>query len=165
MNRVTSYLLISILAVSASACRTAPIPNFEPLKVPPHLTSQQVELAIIAGILNKPPPPGYDPTRPMSDEEFQRLLWEHFLRDARGRSWFPDSVAPGIVYASVNTRGYSLRVALEFNQSTIETRIISSENLSQSDSRIHKRALQWISRLHDHIRRELGRLALSGGAA
>ena len=133
--------------------------------VPPGLTLQHVELAIIAGILNKPPPPGYDPTQPLSHEDFQRLLWEHFLRDAQGRSWFPDSVEPGIIHASVNTRGYSLRVALTFNQSTIETRIISSENLLQSDSRIHERALQWIARLHDHIRRELGRLALFRGAA
>ena len=165
MSRATSFLLILVLALSASACRTAAIPAFEPIRVPPGLTSQQVELAIIAGILNKPPPPNYDPTQPLSDEDFQHLLWEHFLRDARGRSWFPDSIDPGVVYASVNTRGYSLRVALEFNQSTIETRIISSENLSQSESRIHKRALQWITRLHDHIRRELGRLSLSGGAA
>jgi hypothetical protein len=164
--QVANYVLTAVLVVGVSACRTAPIPDFAAIPVPARLSLQQVELAIVAGILNKPPPPGYDPTQPMSDEVFQRFLWEHFLRDARGRSWFPDSVAPRVVNTSVNTRGYSLRVALEFNQTTIETQIISSENLSQSETRIHRRALQWIARLHDHIRRELGRLSLaSGGAA
>src|SRR5262245_2512850 len=158
--------MVSALAVGLSACRTAPIPKFEPIHVPAGLSLQQVELAIVAGILNKPPPPGYDPTQPMSEQEFQRFLWEHFLRDARSRSWFPDSVAPGVVSASVNTRGYSLQVALSFDETTIETQLISSENLSQSEPRIHRRALQWIARLHDHIRRELGRLSLvARGAA
>ena len=147
-------LLVSALFLGVSGCRTAPIPKFELIQVPAGLSLQQVELAIVAGVLNKPPPPGYDPTQRMSDQAFQRLLWEHFLRDARGRSWFPDSVAPGMVNASVNTRGYSLRVALTFNETTIETQLISSENLSQSETRIHRRALQWITNLHDHIRRD-----------
>src|SRR5262249_32618323 len=151
---------------------TAPIPCFAPIQVPAGLSLQQVELAIVAGILNKPPPSGYDPTEPMSDEAFQHLLWEHFLRDARGRSWFPDSVAPGVVNASVNTRGYSLRVALAFNQTTIETQIISSENLSQSETRIHRRALsvdRTPARSHPSGTRTalpgIHRCCLTGGAA
>jgi hypothetical protein len=158
-------LISAALVLCISACRTAPIPPFTPIPVPDGLSLQQVELAIMAGILNKPPPPGYDPTLSMSEEEFQRFLWEHFLRDARSRSWFPESVGPGVVKASVNTRGYSLRVALDFDQKTISTRILSSENLSQSDTRIHRRALKWIARLHDHIQRELGRLALAARRA
>ena len=146
---------------AALACRTVPIPSFEPIMVPPGLSNQQIELAILSGVLNKPPPMGFDPGRRMSDEEFDRLVWDHYMRTARSRSWFPESRAPGIVYAAVNARSHYLRVSLTFDASLIRTEILASENLQQADGRIHKKAIKWITRLHEHIRRELGRLAFS----
>src|SRR5262245_32849719 len=65
LMQIATYLLIAILAVGVSGCTTAPIPSFAPIPVPAGLSLQQVELAIVAGILNKPPPSGYDPTQPM----------------------------------------------------------------------------------------------------
>jgi len=129
------------------------------------MSAQQVELAILSGILNKPPPADIDPLRAYPDEEFQRLIWEHYLREARSRSWFPESRAPGVVYAVVNTRGHYLRVALLFDDSSIRTEIVESRNLLQSGDEIHERALSWIANLHDHIRRELGRLAFASSPA
>ena len=163
MPRALSRVLLLVFFAAFTACKTRPIPAFEPIQVPPGLSAQKVELAIFAGILNKPPPADFDPTGPpLTDEQFRKLLWDYFLRDARGRSWFPESTGPGIVYAAVNARSHYLRVALTFNESVIETQIVASENLMQGEGKIHNRALKWIAQLHEHIRRELGRLSASG---
>jgi len=163
--RFSLLLALIVLLAGYVGCRTAPIPEFEPIAVPEGLSAQQIELAILSGILNKPPPAQIDPLQTYSDEQFQRLIWEHFLRDAQSRSWFPESTAPGVVYAAVNTRGHYLRVALVFDESAIRTEIVETKNLMQSEGEIHARALKWIENLHDHIRRELSRLAFASKPA
>jgi hypothetical protein len=155
VRSVAAVVVASLLL----ACRTAPIPAFEPIAVPAGLSLQQVELAILAGITNKSLPRDTDPARTYTDAEFQKLIWDDYLRDAPGRSWFPVSRAPGVVYAAVDTRGHYLRVALQFDRTSIRTEIVESRNLLQEDGRIHKRALSWIENLHAHIRRELTRIA------
>jgi hypothetical protein len=154
--RAVAALVVAALLV---ACKSVPIPVFETIAVPAGLSSQQVELAILAGIVNKPPPKDIDPARTYTDAEFQKIIWDDYLRDARGRSWFPESRAPGVIYAAVDTRGHYLRVALRFDQTSISTEIVESRNLLQEEGQIHKRALSWIENLHDHIKRELTRLA------
>ncbi len=149
----------------AGGCRTAPIPAFSAIDVPSGLSSQQVDLAILSGILNKPPPADYDPHAPLSAEEFSKLVWANYLRDARSRSWFPESREPGVVIAAVSTRGLYLRVALRFDESAIHTEILESRNLDQTEGRIHRRALQWIERLRQHIRRELGRMSFTAASS
>jgi hypothetical protein len=154
-------LCVALLVAACWSCRTAPIPAFEPIKIPAGLSSQHVELAILSGILNKPPPPQIDPLVPYTDEQFQRLVWDHYLSTAHGRSWFPVSRDPGIVYAAVDTRGHYLRVALMYDTASIRTEIVETKNLKQSEGEIHSRALSWIENLHNHIRRELARLAFA----
>jgi hypothetical protein len=165
MIRTAAISILLIASAVQTACRTAPIPDFAPLTVPSGLSIQQIELAIFSGILNRPPPPEFDPSEALSDEEFQALLWKHYLSEARGRSWFPESHEPGVIRASVTTRGHYLRVALSYDRVSIRTRIEESRELLQSDTRIHGRAIKWINRLHEHIRRELKRMAFSNPSA
>jgi len=153
-------LLALIIAVSLTGCRSAPIPAFEPIAVPPGLSVQQVELAILSGILNKPPPSDLEPRAILPEDEFHALVWKHYLSEARSRSWFPESREPGVIRAAVNTRGHYLRVALEFDQTSVRMRIEESRELLQTRTHIHRRAIKWINGLQAHIQRELGRMAL-----
>ena len=147
--------------VAALGCRTAPIPAPYVIPVPKGLTSQQTEVAVLAGILNTSPPADYDPTKPLSDQEFNTLLWQKFVGSARaGRSWFPESREGRTIFAAVNTRGLYLRAAIETDVDQVRISIVESRNLSQGDGRIRKRAIQWIDNLEAHIRRELGRMSV-----
>jgi len=165
MTRSAAVLTLIFTCFLQTACRTAPIPDFGPLAVPSGLSLQQVELAILSGILNRPPPPDFDPRETLSEEEFHALVWKHYLSQARGRSWFPESLEPGVIRASVDARGHYLRVALFYDRVSIQTRIEESRELRQSETRIHGRAIKWINRLHEHIKRELGRMTFSNPPA
>lgn len=150
-----------LLVVAALGCRTVPIPAFEPIAIPRGLSSQQIELAILSGILNKPPPLALDPTHPMPAADFDRLIWQSYMYNARSRSWFPESRKPGEIIAAVDTRGHYLQVSLRYDQGQITTEILQSRNLLQEGGEIHKKAVAWIANLHEHIRRELGRMAFA----
>ena len=160
MTQVARIALSFLVLASVVGCRTVPIPaSFETLAVPPGLSAQDVEVAILGGIRNKNAGTSYDPLRPMSAADFDRFVFVTYLADEPGRSWFPESRAPGTVIAAVDTRGHYLQVALKFDTSTIRTELLQSKDLLQEDGHIHKKALAWIANLHEHIRRELTRLA------
>jgi len=142
------------------ACRTVPFPEPYLIDIPAGMTQRQLEVAIVAGILNSHPPADYDPMAEVSEEEFHALLWQRFVGTAHSRSWFPESREGETIYASVNTRGLYLRAAIERGPDQLRVSIVESRNLSQGDGRIHKRAVVWLRSLEAHIRREVGRMAL-----
>ena len=159
-SRSSIVLALSLLVFAA--CRTTPLPEPILIEFSPGLSRQQVEVAIFAGILNKPPPPSYDPRVDLSSDEFDSMLWTDFVSTARGRSWFPESRDGDTIYTTVNTRGLYLRAGIEIQASRLVIRIVESRNLEQSESRIHKRALKWLRNLELHITRELGRISVLG---
>jgi hypothetical protein len=56
MSQALTRILLLLFLAALTACKTRPIPAFEPIQVPPGLSAQKVEFAIFAGILNKPQP-------------------------------------------------------------------------------------------------------------
>jgi len=159
-----SIVLIACI-VLVFGCRTVPFPEPYIIDVPVGMTQRQLEVAIVAGILNSHPPVDYDPMAKISEEEFHALLWQRFVGTARTRSWFPESREGDTIYASVDTRGLYLRAAIERRPDQIRVSISESRNLSEGDGRIHKRAVVWLRNLEAHIRREVGRMALIVGSA
>jgi hypothetical protein len=127
------------------------------------MTAQQREVAVIAGILNSHPPESYDPSRELPEQEFNALIWRHFVGTAPGRSWFPESRSGGTIFASVDTRGLYLRAAIEQSPTSLRISLVESRNLSQSETRIHKRAVVWLRNLEAHIRREVARMSAITG--
>ncbi|HTO06063.1 MAG TPA: hypothetical protein VMR86_03325 [Myxococcota bacterium] len=154
---LTSWLVLVGVA-GVLGCRTVPIPASLPtITVPQGLTARDVEVAILAGIRNKSAAVGYDPLVPPAN--FERFVFASYMTDPPGNSWFPESLQPGTVIAAVDTRGHYLEVALKYDTSAIRTELLQSRNLLQENGRIHKKALAWIANLHEHIQRELNRLA------
>jgi hypothetical protein len=153
-------ILVAFGALATLACRTVPLPEPYVIPLPAGMTPQQAEVAVLAGILNAPPPPEYDPTRTYSEQEFNSIIWQGFVGSAHGRSWFPESREGSTIYAAVNTRGLYLRAAIEREPGSLRIRIVESRNLDQSETRIHKRAIQWLGNLEAHIRREVGRMSV-----
>lgn len=152
--------IIAVMLLVAFGCRTMAIPEPYVIELPPGMTAQQSEVAVLAGILNVPPPAEYDPATALSDEEFNALIWKGFVIKASGRSWFPESRSGSTIYAAVDTRGLYLQARIEIDPHQLRIGITESRNLSQSDSRIHKRAVKWLRNLEIHIRREVNRMAV-----
>lgn len=147
------------------ACRTVPIPEPATIQVPPGLTLQNVEIAILAAITNRPPPEDYLPLQALSDEEFQRLVWGAFLHEAHSRSWAVESRRPGEIIAAVNARGHYLQLGIPYSSEIVTLEIRRTENLNQNASHIHRKVPLWIQRLEQRNRRELGRMSFAGDVA
>ena len=155
---IAAIALLSILG--SLACRTAPEPGAYLIPLPAGMTPQQADVAVFAGILNKPPPADYDPTKQLSAQEFNSFVWQKFLGTARGRSWFPEKREGNTIYAVVNKGDLYLRAAIERQPGTLRITIAESRGLDQADGKIHKRAIGWLNNLDAHIRREVARMAV-----
>lgn len=132
------------------------------IDVPPGLSTQNVEIAVIAAITNRRPPPDYLPSQTLSDEEYERLVWQAFLHEAHSRSWAVESRQPGEIIAVVDVRSHYLQLGIPYDQTTVRLEIRETRNLKQSQGRIHRKVPLWIRRLEDRIRRELGRMSFAG---
>lgn len=152
-----SCTILLALIVSAG-CRTTTIPTFDPIPVPPGLTANQVEVAILAALANTPVPKELSDGAAIADEAMTALFGPiryQSLKSSR-HEWYPESRQPGQIIAGMNTRSHYLQVRLDFDTANIRPSISGSRNLSQSETRIHTNAIEWVYRLEDRIRRSLG---------
>jgi len=148
-----------VLALALCACRTVPIPGPKIVEVPPGLSLQAVEVAVLAGINNVKLPGWYDPTKELPQADFDTMLEHNFVSMAGGHSWLPGVRKDGVRYASVDTRGHHLLVAIHLATDRLSIEFVESRNLLQENGRIHKKVPDWIDNLANHIRRELARLS------
>jgi hypothetical protein len=160
MRRILSPAAILALALTLAACRTVPIPAPTTIDVPPGLTLQAVEVAVMAGINNGTTPTAYDPTRELPPVEFDAMLDHDFVLLARSGGWFPEARRDGVRYASVDTRGHHLLVGIHMSTQQIRIEFVESQNLLQSNGRIHNTVVTWIGNLETRIRWELERLSV-----
>src|SRR5262245_57397594 len=142
---------IVILALFASACRTAPIETVQ-ISVPPGLVAGQVEFAILATLANAPIP------LEMTQADLAVALQENYAEPPRLR-WFIESKEPGIVYGGFRESNHSLTLRLQYDAQQITARVVSSNNLLQEDGRIHKNANVWVRELIPPLSKSLKQVA------
>ena len=148
-----------LLALCLSSCRTVPIPGPTLIDVPPGLTLQAVEVAVLAGINNVKVPGWYDPTKEVPQVEYDALIEHNFLSMAGGHSWMPGTRTGDVRYATVDTRGHHLKVAIHLALDRLRIEFVESGNLLEENGQIHRKVPEWIGNLAAHIRRELTRLS------
>lgn len=161
----TSVLLLGLALISSEGCRTATIPTFDPIPVPPGLTVRQVEVAILAALANTPVPKDLSEGADIADRAMAAFFGPLRYQSggsARTAEWYPESRQPGRILAGFNVRSHYLQVCLDFDSSTIRPSISGSRNLKQSETRIHKNAIDWVHRLEDRLRRSVGFMATYG---
>jgi hypothetical protein len=158
MRTTTASTVILALALTLAGCRTVPIPPPTTIDVPPGLSLQAVEVAVMAGINNGTSPATYDPTRELPQADFDAMLDRDFVVLARAGGWFPEPRRDGVRYASVDTRGHHLLVGIHLDTKQIRIELVESRDLLQAHGRIHKAAVTWIGNLETRIRRELDRM-------
>jgi hypothetical protein len=59
---------VAALGLLAVGCRTRPIPEPRNIAIPPGLSPQNVEVAILSALTNQPPPGVYRPRETMPEE-------------------------------------------------------------------------------------------------
>jgi hypothetical protein len=127
MKTLGTICLLLLVSSLALSCRTAPIPQRPPITVPPGLTANDVRTAILADLGSGP---GTD-------------------------RWYPESTEPGVIYAGYQRKSHQLRVAIEYDETSVRLRIAGSTNLNESNGRIHKHAISWMSLLESSLSRAL----------
>jgi hypothetical protein len=65
---------VLLLLIVSSGCRTTTIPTFDPIPVPPGLTTNQVEVAILAALANTPVPRELSDGAAIADEAMTAFL-------------------------------------------------------------------------------------------
>ena len=150
---------VLLVAFSVGACAsTAPVPESRPILISPELTRQNIEIAIISALTNRPPPEEYDPRLRLDDETFKLFIWKHYVRDA-GRAWMIERRERGSVTAAIARREYYLQVRVDYGGEEVRWRITESRGLEQENGRIHARAVDWLEKLDLRLRRELSRMS------
>jgi hypothetical protein len=150
------------LACTGLACATftVPIPGPTTLLVPPGLTLQAVEIAVLAGIDQRSPPPAYDPYRELPQQEFERMIDRDYLAPARLGSWFPEWKVDHVRYASVdNWQEYHLLVGIHLGTDQVRIEYVESRNMNERGGRVNERARAWIRNLAAHIEQVFAQLS------
>ena len=152
--RLHHTLAIAVTLLVLSGCTVALTPRT--INVPPNLSTPDVETAIIAS-LTPPPPEQLNAREQITDRALNAVLRRYrSVEDFPSNTWFPESVAPGMVEAGYKRGEYYLRAAIQFDDRTVNLRVIDSRNLRQNGDRIHKTAVVWLDSLDTQIRRALG---------
>jgi hypothetical protein len=151
--------LLALVCAVLAGCRTVPIPGPTVIDVPPGLSLQAVEVAVLAGIENIQVPTWYDPKQVLPQAQFDAMVASSFMSPAGGRSWQAGVRKDDVRYAFVDVRGHHLLVAIHLATDRLRIEFVESRDLLEADGRIHKKVPEWIDHLATHIGRELQRLS------
>jgi len=80
------------------------------------------------------------------------------LRAGSSLGWQMRPAAPGVIAGSINLRGHSANIDVEYNTRTYNIVYRSSSGLDAQNGQIHKNYNGWIENLNNAIRRELLRV-------
>ena len=127
---IRALLVASVLAVAVAGCGSRPIMNVtaEPVVVTPGKTATS------------------DSVR------------DAILRAGSSLGWQMRPAAPGVIAGSINLRGHSANIDVEYNTRTYNIVYRSSSGLDAQNGQIHKNYNGWIENLNNAIRRELQRV-------
>ena len=158
MSREDTIRASVLVLLTALACRTA---LYSPLmvEVPPELTRDQVEIALIAALANRPIPGGLDSDEMTVENVFDALYgWRRGEGETRALEWLPEERQPGVIVAGYTWRSHYLKVGLDFDEEIVEVYILDSRNLNQTDNEIHKTAVALVRALGIRLEQSLAQM-------
>lgn len=144
-------LLLAALLLGCVACQTQPLVEMS-TPVPVGMTAPDIEQALLLAVQQRKDGP--TPGERISDDGLA-----HIFGSDPDRGWFFEGRADPGVFVGYKNRTLYLHVRVTFDESNVFTNIVSSQELRQSETRIHKRALQLQHFLMNRIRKSLGVVA------
>lgn len=163
-------IILACWAISLASCVTVPNVSPPPIVVPKGLATADIEKAIVASVPGSPTATNLSPGQQMTDTVLSSIPVGGFganyggarTRNASGgNGWFFEGRDTNVVFIGFQHREFYIRVAAQYDTTNITLKILESRNLKQSEDRIHRTAIVWLSSLEGRIRYNLGALALA----
>ena len=127
---IRALLVAALLAVAVAGCASRPVMN---------VTAEPV--VVTAG-------------KTATNDNVRDAI----LRAGSSLGWQMRPAAPGVIAGSINLRGHSANIDVEYNPRTYNIVYRSSTGLEAQNGQIHKNYNGWIENLNNAIRRELQRV-------
>lgn len=149
------------LAACLLSCRTVTLTPRPPIPVPTGLSQVDVEAAVLASLSGDKGKKTLSAAEEITDNALKAGMWRYeSVRQGPSGTWFVESVSPGAVESGYVLRDHYLRAAIEFDDTTVNIRVVDSRNLQQDGDSIHKNAVRWLDQLEVQLRRSLGQKSL-----
>lgn len=172
MRKNALRIILACWVVSMTGCVTVPNVSPSPIVIPKGLTLADVDKAIVAAVPGNPAANSRTHGQEVTDTVlssipvgvgFQSFGQEYSAKQTKnaagGNNWFFEGRDTNVVYIGFQHREFYIRVAARYNTTNITLKILESRNLKQSEDRIHRTAITWLSSLEGRIRYNLGVLA------
>jgi len=130
---VCLFCLLSTAANAASNCTTTPAIQFEKSIPVSANFDQQQKLRIVYAALN------YSEEPESWDDDKQKGVWQFERADGN------------IVYAGLTIRTHYLQAMITMGEDSFVTTVCDSENLKQTDTKIHRKVPAWKATLDDEL--------------
>jgi hypothetical protein len=159
MTRVISVIAVLVMMVPMGSCRTVDKSEIGKITIPKGLGMQDVKLAILLAASPQQASREWTPAERMTDNAL-KAAFPFYQKVQRQRRWFPEEITPNSVILGYDNGKHYFRIEYAIEQNEIFPKVVGSRNLSESESRIHKSAIEWIGSFESEIRRQLGRVSL-----
>jgi len=144
---------IFLVIIFLAACTTTKNISPPATLIPPTLSKEEAEFAIILSLKNAPKSEQQSAGMEMANKILNYALGEGY---SRRQYWFYEGRGRDAVYAGFHHRKFYMRTEIRYNDREVIFKIVDSRNLKQSGSSIHKKALQWLGYLERDVRATLG---------
>ncbi len=121
-------LLVMVCAMAMVACTSAPIMDLNDRTIPQTQAGETLSL-----------------------EQVQAAIMKGSIQ----KGWVPSVVKPGLVEASIQVRTHQAVVSIPYTQGDYDIIYKSSQNLDESDGKIHRNYNRWVVNLSASIQEEL----------
>lgn len=149
MKKIT--LVLIILLVGCTTTRNISPP---PTLIPPTLSKEEAESAIILSLKDAPMAKEQSAGMGMANKILGYVLGENY---SRLQYWYYEGRGRDAVYAGFHYKNFYMRTEIKYNDTEITFKIVDSRNLKQSGNSIHKNALVWLNSLERDVRTNLGK--------
>ncbi len=150
---------LAVLSLFLACCSTVPNVSPPPIAVPSGLTENDVELAVLMAVADRPAPATLTPGQQITDNVLSAVIGRYDSVRAPRQYWYFEAREPSVVYAGFQSGQVYMRVAVRYDARYVTMTIVESRNLKQDESSIHKGAFAYLQQLEGRVRRALGSIA------
>jgi len=147
--------LTIIFYILLVGCTTTKNISHPPTLIPPTLSKEEAESAIILSLKDAPTVKEQGAGIEITNKVLRTVLGDAY---SRRQYWYYEGRGRDTVYAGFHYKNFYMRIEIQYTDTEITFKIVDSRNLKQSGNYIHKKALVWLSRLERIVRSYLGKI-------
>lgn len=147
-HRLLSCFLVGVALFAG--CSTASLKEAKPIRIRSGLGKEEVKYALISAVLPERKPALWPAGHELTDAAL-RAHYDEKWRRSDGASWTLEDVKADVVILKHQRGRHALVVEYTIGETHITPRIVSSENLNQTERTIHENVFDWLESLEDVV--------------